>query len=539
MIVASIFDDRPSINMLEEVIALCLSLCSLFLNETPSVSFREQISGTINTEEGATIAAHQWPSYISKEYEIFHPNEELNSPLVGRETIAHTRLGRAAEQRSFWKSVRKSIRTSLSTAFAVLPLAAVTMIFLYFDLKTSDLCVEWVYHNNTLPFSVKRLRVIGEGVETILINLWFPLTIIVLFGWKDFKQRFFSIFYIGLIFGEASMIYYHVLLGFGIIARTHVSYRLPANVLYYTGIICCSIIIVRNIRGSGSYTVSSYSNSHIIVLISTELFASSLLSIAYRYAIVPSFNSIKEEHYKFLAAAVTPGLTIIPAAICKHIALRRSSEVVHPARSFVLVYIIRGGVIYIYRIMQAEFKSIWLFIGLSLFSSVLNFLKKATHRVRMKLWRYIISLMRRTVCCRRINEMPCNTPHFRRLRADLEIQDMVFEYSSMISSQGYLVLYHLESFELSTSFLLFESLKRVAIGLGIDFFFNCLSNFVQIHYYNIPIARVWTKCWKRHMLANFIIVIVIVSYFTQALLSVFQARETGTKQYLLRNCTLF
>ena len=156
----------------------------------------------------------------------------------------------------------------------------------------------------------------------------------------------------------------------------------------------------------------------------------------------------------------------------------------------------------------------------------------------MKLWRYIISLLQRTVCCQRLNEMPCNPTHFRRLTADLEIQDMVFEYSSIISSQGYLVLYYLESFELSISSLLLESLKRVAIGMGIDFFFNCLSNFVQIHYYNIPIARVWTKYWKRHMLANFIIVIVIVSYFTQALLSVFQARETGGKQYLLRNCTL-
>ena len=51
---------------------------------------------------------------------------------------------------------------------------------------------------------------------------------------------------------------------------------------------------------------------------------------------------------KFVAVMV-PGLTIIPAAICKHMALRRSSEVVDPGRSFVLVYFIRGGVILLYR----------------------------------------------------------------------------------------------------------------------------------------------------------------------------------------------
>ena len=501
------------------------------------MSFREQTSRTSDTEEGARTVVHQWLPYVSKEYEIFHPPEELNSPLVDRESTAYTRLN--SEQRSFCKSFQKSIWTSLSTAFAVLPLTALTMMFLYFDLNTSNLCMKWVYHNKTLPFSVKRLRVIGESVETMLSNLWFPLIVVVLFGWKKFKPRFSSTFYIGLIFGEASVIYYHVLLGFGISARTHIYYRFPANVLFFTGFICCSIIVLRNIRASVSYVLSFCSNSYIIILISTEFMVSSLLSFAYRYAVVPFFNSIEEEHYKFIAAAITPTMTIIPAVICKHIALRRSSKVVRPGRSFVLVYIIRGGVIYIYRIMQADFKSIWLFIGLSLFSSVMNFLKKATHRARTKLWRYIISILRRTVCCQRLHEMPRNSTHFRRLTADLEIQDMLFEYSSIVSSQGYLVLYYLESFELSISSLLLESLKRVAIGMGINFFFNCLSNFVQIHYYNIPIARVWTKHWKRHMLANFIIVIVIVSYFTQSLLSVFQARVTEGKQYLLRNCTLF
>ena len=95
-----------------------------------------------------------------------------------------------------------------------------------------------------------------------------------------------------------------------------------------------------------------------------------------------------------MVAALVPGITIIPVVICKHIALRRSSEVVHPGWSFVLAAFILGGVIYLYRIMQADFQNIWLFIGLSLFSSVMNFFKKATHRVRMAIWKYIISLLR-------------------------------------------------------------------------------------------------------------------------------------------------
>ena len=328
------------------------------------------------------------------------------------------------------------------------------------------------------------------------------------------------------------------MLAFGVF-DTHTYYRYPSNILFFTGIICCSIAMVHGVRMSA--VAVSYSNLHIMALLSTQFLVVSILSFTYSYIIIPLFASIKEEKYKFMLTALAPALTIIPSVICKHIALRRSSEVVHPGRSFILAYFIRGGVIYIYRIMQADFQNIWLFIGLSLFSGVINFLKKATHRVRMTLWKYIISLLNRTVCCARLSEMPCNTPHYRRLKADLDIQDMLFEYSALVISQAYFVLYHVESFELSMSSFVFASFKRVAIGIGIDFFFNCLSNFVQIHYYNLPINRVWKKYWKRHVLANLVIVTVIVSYFTQVLLLCFQSRESGGngRQYIVRNCTFF
>ena len=372
----------------------------------------------------------------------------------------------------------------------------------------------------------------------VITNLWFPLTAVILFGWKDFKLRFFSVLYIAFIFAEAAVIYYLLLLAFGAF-DTHMYYRYPSNILFFTGIICYSIVMVRSIRMSAVSV--SYSNLHIMALLSTQLLACSILSYSFWYGIVPYFISFKEEKYKFMVAALAPAITVIPSVICKHIALRRSSEIVHPGRSFVLATFIRGGVIYVYRIMQAGFQNIWLFIGLSLFSSVMNFLKKATHRVRMALWSYIITLLRRTVCCARLSEMPCNTPHYRRLKADLDIQDMLFEYSTLVISQAYFVLYHVESFELSMPSFFFKALKRVAIGIGIDFLFNCLSNFVQIHYYNIPIARVWKKYWKRHVLANSLIVIVTVLYFTQVLLLCFQSRESGGngRQYIVRNCTFF
>ncbi|XP_028399333.1 uncharacterized protein LOC114522784 [Dendronephthya gigantea] len=323
--------------------------------------------------------------------------------------------------------------------------------------------------------------------------------------------------------------------------ETHVYYRSPANVLFLIGIIVCSVLILHNIRVSEQNI--SYSNFHILSLVSSEFLLGSLLAYIHRYGIVPFFNGVKEEQYKFMIAAMTPASAIIPAAILKLIALRRSSEIVNPGRSFLLVYCIRGGIIFVYRTMQADFKNIWLFVGLSLFFGVLNFLKKATYRLRMRLWSYIISQLKRTVCCQRLHEMPRDTPHYRRLRADLEIQDMLFEYITLVLSQGTLVLYIVESFKLSVSSIVYESLRNIAIGIGIDFFFNVFSIFVQIHYYNIPISRVWSKYWKRHVLANLIILMVMVSYFNSVLVSIFKVRInwTGTDHgaYIVRNCTSF
>ena len=525
------------VNMLDEIFALLLSLFSLLTNETPRVSFRE----TDNTQEG-NIGDDRWLPYINEECGNVHMGQQLNSetlPFAIEDLpFDYNRIRHSPERKSFWKSFRKAVSTSISMAFSLVPPTVLTILFLYFDFNTTNLCREWQHHNNTVPLSVVRIRVIGRIVEVLMINFWFPLTAVILFGWKDFKRRFFLVLYIAFIFAEATVIYYLFLLAFGVY-DTHNYYKYPGNALFFTSLICCTIVML---RGSRMSVVSvSYSNLHIMALFSTEFLVCSILSYVYLYAIVPLFISIKEEKRKFMVAALAPGITVITSVICKHIALRRSSEVVHPGRSFVLASFIRGGVIYVYRIMQADFKNIWLFVGLSLFSGVMNFLQKATHQVRMTLWKYIISLLRRTVCCAKLREMPCNTPHYRRLKADLDIQDMLFEYGTLVIGQAYFVLYHTESFEFSMPSFFFEALKRVAIGVGIDFLFNCLSNFVQIHYYNIPIARVWKKYWKRHVLAHLLIVMVTVSYFTKGLLSCFQARESGTNdgQFIVKNCTFF
>ena len=89
----------------------------------------------------------------------------------------------------------------------MIPPTAFAILFIYVILNTADLCREWEHQNNTAPLFVIRIRVIGTIVEVLIISVWFPLTVVILFGWEDFKRRFFRVLKIAFIFAEATVIY--------------------------------------------------------------------------------------------------------------------------------------------------------------------------------------------------------------------------------------------------------------------------------------------------------------------------------------------
>jgi hypothetical protein len=297
-----------------------------------------------------------------------------------------------------------------------------------------------------------------------------------------------------------------------------------------------SAIVVRNIR-KNQPTVS-YSGPHIFSVLVVPVLSTSVMALFYKYAVVKWFMSLHNVLYKFILAILTPTLALVPTTICRHMAWR-TSEIIEPERSFALVYFIRAMFITLYRIMQSDFKNIWLFVGLSFLSGVSSLLKTATVGIREKVWARVIRFLNRT-CCARLHHLPGNTPHHRRLKADTEIQNILFENNSLILSQSYIVLYTITKFQLSDWSVLKSSLTRIAIGLVIEFVFNFLSTYIRIHWHNIPITRVYSKYWKRHVFANIIVVAVLVCYFTNPLVAIFQNRfhDSGTGNYTIRNCTL-
>ncbi|XP_028414589.1 uncharacterized protein LOC114537686 [Dendronephthya gigantea] len=513
--------------MLDRIISTLLSLFSALVMGTP------RISREVNDSRSALEQDGQLNDTIYSEYALF-----------GEENVPSSRdyieLGYEIEsRRSYRQSFLRSLKATLTIISAVVPLVIFGVILIYFDLRTIDLCFQWmIKSNNTLSFDVQRIRLLGNGIDAVVVNVLFPMFLALLFGWKKFKSQYSLTVLVGLL----TALLYTLYLSFLLLYRvydTSLWYRVPGNVLFAIAVIMESAIVVSKIRQCDPGI--SYPNLQIFIIVAFPFFLAFAVAMFYRYALVYWFISLENVLFRFIVAITAPTLTLVLAVICRRMALRCSSQVVRPERSFALVYFIPATGIVVYRIMQANFKNIWLFVGLCIVSGVSRVLKVATVNIRGKVWARIIEISNK-ICCFTLHRSHEDTPHHRRLKADMNIQNILFDSNSLILSQAYIVLYHITSFEMSAWTVLKSFFILTAIGLGIEIVFIFLATFIQIHWHNIPIARVWSKNWRRHVFGNGVVVIGVVTYFTKPLITVFQNRFQnnpvfGAKNYTIRNCT--
>lgn len=138
--------------------------------------------------------------------------------------------------------------------------------------------------------------------------------------------------------------------------------------------------------------------------------------------------------------------------------------------------------VYIHYIVSGNAGKFWEYLAVcGTFTSVAvsNLLKTVTVGIRVKVWARVITFLNKT-CCSRLRHLPGDKPHHRRLKADIEIQNIFLENISLILSQSFIVLYTIISFEESDWSVVKSSLIRIMIGMEIEFVFNILSTFVSI-----------------------------------------------------------
>ncbi|KAL9968572.1 hypothetical protein ACROYT_G020681 [Oculina patagonica] len=244
------------------------------------------------------------------------------------------------------------------------------------------------------------------------------------------------------------------------------------------------------------------------------------------YGLFPWFAH-QEGFVKVAILALAFLIAILPKVIAQQCVLRLNG-VNHPGTSYVLVSTAYTGFNIVYRIMQAEFKSLLAFVALSI-----------GHRLIHLVYEFITILKERYNEKMMYSELDQDlvggstvggstaTPRAQRLAADLTIHDMMSNSAAIVLSVGIIQIYGFIHQNLSVQKyekIIEELVARIVLALLIEFLFNIVSVMILTRCRNVPVLTVWNLKWKSHLIVCIVSVVMIVIYCTDKLLVIIRAR---------------
>ena len=190
--------------ILEELVGSWVALVSSFFAQAPPI-FRENLQ----TEHTSLISVPNpkqeevIDGLIHREYEQKVPTEE---PYYEDGTFVQIQTD---ETRNFFKSFVRSFKTNIGLiAAVVIILAELTVGLVFVDLNTNDVCTKWIYKNLNVSSHVKTVRKVGMSVRLLPLFSWFPVSIAMLWGFREFKRNYFvGLFLCSFVTGSITCVY--------------------------------------------------------------------------------------------------------------------------------------------------------------------------------------------------------------------------------------------------------------------------------------------------------------------------------------------
>ena len=442
-------------------------------------------------------------------------------------------------QPSVWRKLIRSLWTSfvITILVGMILLGTGTTVIVYLNLNTSNICSKSNDHVENIPKEVMALKFIADVIETMIINLWFPWTMLILFRANRFKEKHMKVLTISLTVGLATVLYKSVLFALRMYHRKSY-YSVPSNLFFTAGIIYGSYVVAENIKNEDP-TVSKLSS---FVTLSVQFILGSIVCYALKYAIVPWFNAMKNEKVRAVAVAFAPSTALIPKVISLYFAGKGMTSQTNPGRLFILAWFPHGVAIIIFRVMQSDLKRLEIFTALCVFNGVVNIVMIATVRLRRTVGILLLGILKKAFCCSTNGSSERfrshNLPLQQRLNADICIQTMLCGCTSLIITQAYFALYIITNFKVSLWPTLDKFIVRIFVSVAIDLFFNFICIFIQTNWHNAPIQKVWNNNWRVHIAVSFITVVMTMLYFSPILLTVIQTNEDQVTNRKATNCSL-
>ena len=179
-------------------------------------------------------------------------NTGLVRPLTEQATTSRifqdygsTGITRYENQRpNLHRSLLRSMWTSVTINVAVIPLGFLMILLLYIDINTTILWFHFEQQcKGKLPNEVMNWQLVGNVVETIIINFWFQLTLVLLFGWQRFKSHHSSTMLLGFL--RACLIAIFKIIVFIRVKQDFSKrlYRYPGNFVFLAGVVDTSYLV--------------------------------------------------------------------------------------------------------------------------------------------------------------------------------------------------------------------------------------------------------------------------------------------------------
>lgn len=407
------------------------------------------------------------------------------------------------------------------------------------DFNTADLCYEKTTQWYSMPRGIQSIRVTGASIEGFFIQLWHFSIMVCMFGFSVMKEL--NLFTVNLLAAFTDCCYRLYLQIFGMYKQSWMSY--PLNVLFVSMVMTNSVIIAKHIIPAHLYSKKTLSK--ITGLLALQFIFGIPVCFLLVYKIFSWYNE-KSEIEKVFIAGLSPLFLSIPKVIVRTAVPK--FNLVHPGVLHLLIGTLYTAAAFVFRVMQAELVSFWLFVALGAGHALVDLVERLTVSMRDYIWEYAYKLLSR--CCRsRPRDFPAGkarTPRSMRFVADVSIQLVITEANALVSAVGFSQLYKFmypDDVQTPDGYfenLIWQFLARCVTGLAIDVFFNTISLWLQAMYLNVAVLKVWgSKQWRYHVIANVVCTTMVVLYFTEYLFAIVRGKNDGKKfKRFAFNCSL-
>ena len=376
----------------------------------------------------------------------------------------------------------------------------------------------------------ERMIVTVSITETFVIQLWSLLLMLTMFESSLIKKlNLITLNLLGASFDTCYRLYCQM---YGVYKTSWVPY--PLNCLFVLLLAMNSLFIGKEIAKNSERSKRIKKTIKVMSMLVAQFAFGIPITFALVYALIPLYGEASQT-YRAIIAGGLPLVTAIPKVIVRLSAQR--IDFLHPGDSHVLLNVLFSASAIVFRVMQADLSEIKLFTLLSFAHGAIDLLERLTVVIRDYVWYFIYKKFKRDERETILKANQFRSPRSMRFVADMSIQMILGESTSMIAAVGFFQTYKFIYNGQKALSAITDFFTRVSIAISIDFAFNSLSFWLQMSYMNVAIDRVWKKRWRKHMVIAFIVTALTMLYFPDRLLPIVSAKSSSNSTMSNANCS--